>query len=175
MRNFCRAGALAGLMLLLALGLTLLTGPAGAQVGSPVPSTTYTRELLKSSDSNAAWTVLGIVPDGVTTVTQWVMSVSSGATLNNPLFALTNVSPATPWRPVAVPDTNGGAGALADYLQIPKLQGGDAVWSGKISGGLITNAGVAWVSASGDDATARASRPADRRCGQLRLYGLPGG
>ena len=80
---------------ILALLATLaLAIPALAQVGSPLPSTAYTRQLLRSADAAAARAALELVTGGVSN--NWVGSFTgNGAGLTNLLAsgsAQTNIS-----------------------------------------------------------------------------------
>lgn len=60
--------------------VALLPTLAAAQVGSPLPSTAYTRQLLRSANSNAAWLVLGLAPTNVTKITNVITQVDAGTT-----------------------------------------------------------------------------------------------
>lgn len=51
-----------------------------AQVGSPLPSTLYTRQFLRAADSNAAWVVLGLAPTNATKITNVITQVDAGTT-----------------------------------------------------------------------------------------------
>lgn len=68
--QFRRAGAILAVAALSCCG-------ALAQVGSPLPSTTFTRQLLSATDSNTAWLVLGLAPTNVSKITNIITDASA--------------------------------------------------------------------------------------------------
>lgn len=83
---------LVGLVPVLALG----------QVGSPLPSTAFTRDWLRSTNATEGYLKLGLASTNQTTITNWVTLVPDGSSISNANLYGTNVikpSGAVFWEP----------------------------------------------------------------------------
>jgi alpha-galactosidase len=64
------------LWLLLLWVFLVLPGVVMGQIGSPTPSTPYTRQLLSAGNQSNAWVALGIIGTNQTQVTNWITDAS---------------------------------------------------------------------------------------------------